>query len=231
MTAVFRHADELLRGTGPFAPSPVVPRAWWLVPLLVLFFAPMYGAVMGAYAFDSPERALQVLFSAVKLPLLLLTSTLVCLPAFYVLSAVLGLRDDIADSLRAILAGQGAMSIALAALSPITAFFYTSSINYSTAKLVNGGMFALATLAAHFVIRRYYRPLVARNRNHAIVLVLWGALYVFVGIQMGWTLRPFIGQPGMATTFFREGAFTNAYVEVAQLVGGAVRGVFRPMPY
>lgn len=230
MTAVFRHADQLLRGTGAFAPA-AAPRAWWLIPLLVLVFAPMYGAVMGAYAFDSPERALQILFSAVKLPLLLLVSTLVCLPAFYVLSAILGLRDDIADSLRAILAGQGAMSIALAALCPITAFFYASSINYPAAKLVNGGMFALATLAAQFVVRRHYRPLVARNRNHTIMLIAWGTLYVFVGVQMGWTLRPFIGQPGMATTFFREGAFTNAYVEVARLIGGAMRGVFRPLPY
>jgi hypothetical protein len=230
MTAVFRHADQLLRGTGPFGVS-TGPRSWWLVPSLVLVFAPMYGAVMGAYAFDSPERALQVLFSAVKLPLLLLTSTVLCLPAFFVLSSVLGLRDDIGASLRAILAGQGVMSIALAALAPATAFFYANSLTYGTAKLVNGGMFALATLAAQVVIRRHYRPLVARNRNHAFVLAIWGTLYVFVGIQMGWTLRPFIGQPGMATTFFREGALTNAYVEVAQLIGGAVRGVFGSLPY
>lgn len=226
MTAVLRRADELLRGTGPFAPAPGVARSWWLIPTLVLVFAPIYGAVMGAYAFDSSERALQVLFSALKLPLLLLVSTALCLPAFFVLSNILGLRDDLAASLRAILAGQGIMSIALAALSPVTAFFYATSVSYSSAKLLNGAMFALATLAAHQVIRRYYRPLVARNRNHAIMLLLWGALYVFVGIQMGWTLRPFIGQPGMPTTFFREGAFTNAYVEVAQLVGGALRSVF-----
>lgn len=228
MTTVFRRADQLLRGSGPFTPAPGSVPAWWLIPILVLVFAPMYGAVMGAYAFDSPGRALQVLYSAVKIPLMLLVTTGLCLPAFFVLSSVLGLRDDLGASLRAIFAGQGVMSIALAALAPLTAFIYASSVSYSTAKLVNGAMFALATLAAHLVIRRYYRPLVARNRNHAHVLLLWGALYVFVGIQMGWTLRPFIGQPGMPTTFFREGAFTNAYVEVAGLVGSALRSLFGP---
>lgn len=199
MTVVFRRADELLRGTGPFAPAPAVAREWWLIPILVLVFAPIYGAVMGAYAFDSSERVLQVLFSALKLPLLLLVSTVLCLPAFFVLSTVLGLRDDLGASLRALLAGQGVMSITLAALAPVTAFVYATSISYSTAKLVNGAMFALATLAAQLVIRRYYRPLIAHNRNHALMLLLWGAIYVFVGIQMGWTLRPFIGQPGMPT--------------------------------
>jgi hypothetical protein len=39
---------------------------------------------------------------------------------------------------------------------------------------------------------------------------------------MGWTLRPFVGHPGGPTRFFREGAWGNAYVHVAQILWEAV---------
>jgi hypothetical protein len=38
---------------------------------------------------------------------------------------------------------------------------------------------------------------------------------------MGWVLRPFIGDPRTQTTFFREGAWGNAYIEVWDKVLGA----------
>jgi hypothetical protein len=60
---------------------------------------------------------------------------------------------------------------------------------------------------------------VARNPYHRVAFVLWAALYVFVGIQMAWTLRPFIGSPGAFPTFFRDEPFTNAYVVIAELIG------------
>ena len=50
---------------------------------------------MGSYAFGSgPDRLLMVLYAAVKMPLLVLVTSVLCLPAFFVLTTVLGLRDD-----------------------------------------------------------------------------------------------------------------------------------------
>jgi hypothetical protein len=67
-------------------------------------------------------------------------------------------------------------------------------------------------------MRRAYTPLIARNPLHRRTLVLWTILYAFVGIQMGWTLRPFIGNPGTFPTFFRDEPFTNAYIVVLRLL-------------
>ena len=50
----------------------------------------------------------------------------------------------------------------------------------------------------------------------------WGVCYAFVGIQAGWVLRPFIGNPGQPTQFFREEAWGNAYIEVIRLAGAAL---------
>ena len=35
------------------------------------------------------------------------------------------------------------------------------------------------------------------------MLRAWVGIYAFVGIQLGWTLRPFLGAPGEPARFFR----------------------------
>jgi len=42
--------------------------------------------------------------------------------------------------------------------------------------------------------------------------------YAFVGIQMAWLLRPFVGAPNTPVRFFREEAWGNAYVVVVKLL-------------
>ena len=77
--------------------------------------------------------------------------------------------------------------------------------------------------AAQWMMNRAYATLVARNPRHRWTLGAWGAMYVFVGVRIGWTRRHFIGSPGVFPTFFRAGAFSNAYVEVAAIIGRALR--------
>ena len=88
------------------------------------------------------------------------------------------------------------------------------------ATVVLPGMFTIATVAAQIVMHRYYRLLIIRHRNHRIMFYAWLVMYAFVGMQMGWVLRPFLGSPGLPTTFFRQDPFTNAYVVIANLIFG-----------
>ena len=184
---------------------------------LIVLCGPIYGAAMGSFQFAFSERLLLVIFSAIKVPLLLLATAAVCLPAFFVINTVLRLRDDFAEALAAILAGQAALAAALASLAPLTRFVYFSGVNHRWALLCNAAAFAAAALIAQIVIRRRYRPLIERSPRHRIMLITWFVLYAFVGIQMGWMLRPFVGTPGLAVSFFRDEPFSNAYVAVAKL--------------
>lgn len=217
MRGLLESADALLRGT---------ERTWnWKVlAALIAIFGPLYGAVMGSYAFAGPERLLQIAYSAAKVPMLLLVTTGICLPGFFAISTVAGVRDDFRASLAAILSGQAAMSVMLASLAPVTAVAYLSGASYSVALLANAAMFAIGAGAAQFVMRRDYRVLIARRPRHRALLVLWAVMYAFVGIQLGWTLRPFIGVPGWLPTFLRDEPLTNAYVEVWAIVRRALRG-------
>lgn len=187
---------------------------------MILCFAAVYGGFMGSFHFVFVERLRQVFYSGVKVPLLLFATTLLCLPGFVVLNTLLGLRDDLRESLQAILAGQAGLSIVLASLGPITRFWYFSSTSYRGALLFNTSIFAAATIAGHLLTIRYYRALVARHPYHRIAQYAWVVAYAFVGIQMGWTLRPFVGSPDMPTSFFRNEPFSNAYVVIVRLVFG-----------
>ncbi len=221
MRSAILETDHFLHGDGLFAPDGVAARpAWWL-PLMICAFGPVYGAVMGSFSLETPDRLWLVLFSAVKVPLLLFATSVLCLPGFFVLNTLAGLRDDFGEALQAILAGQAGLSVALAALAPLTRFWYFSTDNYRAALLFNAAMFALATLAGQMVMLRYYRGLIRRHHHHAFMLVGWVTLYAFVGIQMGWILRPFIGDPTLRPAFFRSEPFSNAYVVVFNLVCGS----------
>ena len=174
----------------------------------------IYGAALGSFN----VRALQMLFSALKVPLLLAGATSICLPSFYVINTVIGLRDDFDAALRGVLAAQGTVAICLAALAPVTVVCYLSSSSYRLAVAANGVCFLLAALAGQVTLQRHYRPLILRNPRHGLARTTWLALYVFVVIQAAWVLRPFVGSPGMETHFFRQEAWSNAYVVVVRTV-------------
>jgi hypothetical protein len=220
MTALIHQADALLRPRQ----TPLAFRGRSLVAILLLCGI-AYGAMMGLFTgYDELPRPLQAVYSAAKVPLLLLLTFGLALPSFYVLNMLAGLAGDFAEVLRALLATQAGLTVVLASLSPFTLLFYASTTNYDAAILFNALMFAIASLAGQRLLGRFYAPLIARDPRHRKMVRVWILLYAFVGIQMGWVLRPFIGDPDKPTTFFRQGAWGNAYVEVWNKAVGASRG-------
>lgn len=185
-------------------------------------YALLYGAVMGTFRglTGQDQWLLQIIYSALKVPILLTASFAIGLPSFFVLSTLMGLRQDFVESIRALVAAQAGMAIVLAALSPLTLLWYASSRDYHEALGFNGLMFLAASLIAQYLLRAYYRPLASRNPRHRKLLAAWAAIYIFVAIQLAWLLRPFIGSAKMEVQFLRPEAWDNAYVFVARLVWG-----------
>jgi hypothetical protein len=186
--------------------------------IILTLFGLLYGAVMGSWSGFSAERFLQIVYSAVKVPLLLGVTFLIALPSFFVINTLVGLRDDFAEAARALVATQAGLTVILASFAPFTILFYVSFEGYQHAILFNAVMFGSASSAAQILLKRFYAPLIRRNGRHRVLLRAWLLIYAFVGVQLGWTLRPFIGDPRTAPTFFREHAFTNAYEAVWTMV-------------
>jgi hypothetical protein len=76
---------------------------------------------------------------------------------------------------------------------------------------------AIATAAA----RRAEQVVAKRESVANFILTIWVVIYMLVGTQMGWILRPFIGNPGAEFAWFRprEGSFFTA-------VWGAIQHFF-----
>lgn len=225
--------DGLLRGDRWPTESPRPVAALATLIGLLLLFGGLYGGVMGTFGLtgaafsgmDATVEAIlgervrwQVAYSATKVPLLLTLSFVISLPSFFVLNTLLGLRGDFVQAVRALVATQAGLSVILASLAPVTVLWYASSDNYQAAVLFNGVMFAVASLGAQWLLRRFYRPLIAKDPRHRWLLSIWVVLYSFVAIQMAWVLRPFVGYPGSPVQFFREEVWDNAYVIIAETI-------------
>ncbi len=180
-----------------------------------------YGAAMGTFRAigGHSQWQLQLLYATVKVPILLTFTFAISLPSFFVLNTLLGLRRDFAEALRAVVATQAGLAVILASLAPFTIFWYASSADHNEALLFNGAMFAVASFTAQWLLRQYYRPLIARNERHRWIVWGWLAVYTLVAIQMAWLLRPFVGAPTLEVTFVRPEAWDNAYVKVLKMIG------------
>jgi len=200
---MFAAAENLLRGT-----IDATPRPRDCVALGATGCA-LTGLALGG---SSGEPWLGV-FAAIKVPLLLAATAGVCLPSFYVVNALLGLRDDFATACRGLLAAQATLGLALGALSPVVVFLTLSVADPYALTLLDALLFAAATWAAQQVLARHYAPLVARDGRHRLALRGWLVLFAFTGVQLAWVLRPFRGTEGFPVQFLRPEAFEqNAYV-------------------
>jgi len=212
------YADNVLRARPWAVEEGHTVRKLAQLGLLVAVFGITYGAVMGSFGGVLGERFRQVVFSAVKVPLLLLGTFALSLPSFFVVNTLFGLRSDFSHSLRALLATQAGLTIILASFAPFTVVWYASCSDYQGAILFNTLMFGCASIVAQWLLRRFYEPLIRRSSRHRVLLRAWLVIYAFVGIQMAWVLRPFIGYPDAPTQFFRQDAWGNAYVSLAHIL-------------
>jgi len=218
MKTMLLQADNVLRARPWAVEGDHTARKLAQLGLLMAVFGMAYGAVMGSFAGVFGERFWQVVFSALKVPFLLMGTFALSLPSFFVVNTLFGLRADFSYALRALLATQAGLTIILASFAPFTLVWYASCADYRGAILFNTLMFGIASYTAQWVLRKYYRSLIERDRRHRLMLRGWLAIYAFVGIQMGWVLRPFIGNPAAPTEFFRQDAWGNAYVRLAHII-------------
>ena len=210
-------ADDVLYATPEISGAGSARRQSSQMAAVLCVFGILYGGVMGSYSGIFGQRYLQVAYSGVKVPLLLTATFGLSLPFFFVVNSLYGLRPDFGRVLRALLATQASVTVILASLSPLTLLWYVSFDHYRAAILFNAVMFGAASVSAQLVLKRLYQPLIARNRMHLRLLKLWIVIYAFVGIQMGWVLRPFIGSPDSPVQFFREAAWGNAYLKLYEI--------------
>lgn len=173
--------------------------------VLVVLGAAVFGGVAGSY-----RGGIQVLFAAIKLPVLFLVPLIVALPAVRAIAEASGAPMPWSRLVMAALAGVARTSVISAALSPGLWLLFSwkfssgdqfySAIDYHSAVL----LFAAAVLAVGLPLLMTVSaalPVTGVRR-----LVAMGAASVVLGttlMQTGWLLRPFVVRPTAEVAFLR----------------------------
>jgi len=186
----------------------------------IAFFA-LYGAVMG-----STHSLWQALSSAVKLPILFLATLVVCSPTLYFFNLIFGSNQSLAQNFTLILAALTVTAVLLLSFAPILLFFLLTTSSYQFFKLLNVGIFAVTGIIGVIFLSAGMRIVSSGGKEGAgarrNVVRLWILVYAFVGSQMAWTLRPFIGAPSMKFELFRQlggNFYANIFASIGEILG------------
>ena len=190
----------------------------------IAFFA-LYGAVLG-----STHSLWQALSSAVKLPLLFLATLFICAPTLYFFNVLFGARQSLTQNIALILTAITVTAVLLLSFAPITLFFLLTTSQYQFFKLLNVAIFAISGgLGVYFLWQGM--GIVADDEDgvsgRRLILRMWMFLYAFVGSQLAWTIRPFIGAPSMSFELFRQlggNFYTNIFASFGEIFGFFIVG-------
>jgi len=188
-------------------------------------FLAVYGAVLG-----STHSLWQALSSAVKLPILFLITLIICIPALYIFSTLFGSRQRLNQIIAIVLSAITVTAVLLLSLAPITFFFMLTTNGYQFFKLLNVLFFVIAGIVGMVFLSRGMRMISAseeeeeRKQSRALtpVLYVWIFVYAFVGSQMAWTLRPFVGFPGARFELIRElggNFYADIFASIGEILG------------
>ena len=186
----------------------------------VAFFA-LYGAVMG-----SSHSLWQAMSSAAKLPLLFLATLVVCAPTLYFFNLNFGSNQSLGQNVALMLTTITVTSLLLLSFAPVVMFFLLTTSQYQFFKLLNVGVFSISGIVGVTFLSHGMRIVsyggskgIAARRS---VVWLWIILYAFVGSQMAWTLRPFVGAPGLPFELFRQlggNFYANILASLGEILG------------
>ena len=167
-----------------------------------LVFLALYGAVMG-----STHSLWQALSSAAKLPVLFLATLFICAPTLYFFNVLFGSNQSLTQNVALILTAITVTAVLLLSFAPITLFFLLTTSQYQFFKLLNVGIFSVSGVMGVLFLSQGMRIVAAEaagDHSRRRVLRLWMFLYAFVGSQLAWTIRPFIGAPSIEFELFRQ---------------------------
>lgn len=178
-----------------------------------------YGIVMGgtnffqgsAHAF-STEFVIMVA-TAVKVPCLFLITLAIVVPPVYVSSTFAGARVRFDQMVALLLVSIAVTATVLASMGSVALFFSITTRSYAFIKVLHVAFFAYAGVAGLSYLIRGYGMIINENeaRPNPLLFPAWLLLYMFVGTQLAWVMRPFVGNPGMEFQLFRP--FTGNFYE------------------
>jgi len=181
--------------------------------------AGIYGATMGCW-----RSGWQALYTGVKLPLVILLTTLGNALLNGMLAPLLGLNVSFRQSLVLVMISFAIASLILAALSPVALFVVWNtppltgatrlwSPEYGFLQLTLVTCIALAGVVGNAQLLPLLCQWTSSVRIARHVVFAWLAVNLFLGSQICWVLRPFIWDPAGPVEFIGKQYFHGSFYE------------------
>jgi hypothetical protein len=182
--------ERLLRHPQQVVTQCVDDRDLRRLALLAIAAIMVGGLVFGA-AVGSFRGGRQIAFAALKIPLATMTTLAVCGPAMVALATAFERHWSLRTVLAIGLAASARASLVLLALAPVLWLIIDLAAPYHAVKLLSALAYSLGGLSALMVVLRALGP--GRGRMGATLALI--GLFLLVGGQTGWVLRPYLGRP------------------------------------
>lgn len=185
---------------------------------VIIIGSASYGAAMGVW-----RDTLQGYYTAAKFPLVVLVTTMGNALLNGMLAPLLGLKIGFRQSLLVILMSFTIATAILGALSPLAFFLVwnippvtatgTSLSSHSVMLLTHVGAIAFAGIAANVRLLQFLHHLSGSKAVAWKILFAWLTGNLFLGGQLSWILRPFVGSPGLPVELLRADALHGNFYE------------------
>ena len=191
-----------------------------------LFLAALFATVLGALVFGAvlatSRGGVQLLYSASKVPLALLGTLILGVPALHAILAGLGRPLRMSSVATLMLAASGRAALVMLALSPVVWLSFDRGLGYHGGILLAAACYALAGLAALELLRKG----VGSDFRSFVAIACFGLVLLPTAGQTAWMLRPFLGRPAQAHVPFlraKESSFADAVYQSARSSVGLYR--------
>jgi len=182
--------------------------------------AGLFGASVGWW-----RAPLQAFYTGVKLPLIILLTTLGNALLNGMLAPLLGLNLRFRQVSLAILMSFAIAAVILGAFSPLMLFLEWNAppmsagaserlAAHSLILVTQALVIAFAGVAANLRLLQLLRRASDSTAAATKVLFAWLAGNLFLGSQLAWILRPFIGSPALPLQFLRPDALQGNFYEI-----------------
>jgi hypothetical protein len=183
-----------------------VGRTVWSLLAVMTVGAAFYGAVLGSWC-----GGLQILYSAVKLPLVLVVTSLLTLVFNWMTGFLLGLRIGIMKAAATNFLVLATAALVLASLTPVAGLVVfsapqpavTERTTHNLLYLFHTGLVGVSGLVGTVVLWRALVRLSGRTALAARVFIIWLMTFAVVGGEVAWALRPFVGSIYHPVAFLR----------------------------
>ncbi|MFW9851238.1 MAG: hypothetical protein ACFFF4_19085 [Candidatus Thorarchaeota archaeon] len=157
----------------------------------IVVFGALYGVVMGLYA-----GGVQILYDALKIPMLLLITLYVTLPTYYVLNGILGGNLSLRQLTVLFMVSVSVLTTMLIAFLPVTLFFTLTTpertfVTYGFTVLLNVIFFGISGLTAVSYLWQGFSRIHGENKRWVMATMIGTLVLIFVGTQLAWVLRPY----------------------------------------